>query len=133
MNKFELKGQVHSIKPTQTFDSGFSKREIVLLLTGEDVNPEYPDFVQFEFIKDKCDKLDGYTVGQEVIISFNIGGRLWDSPQKGELCFVALKAWNIKALSQPIQGGGAPAAGSQVPDAAAFDDNLDEDSDSIPF
>lgn len=129
---FELVGQIHAIKETQVFPSGFQKREIVLLLTGPDVNDQYPDHVQFEFKKDDCDKLNGYTVGQEVEIGFNIGGNLWDgNPAKGEQCFNTLGAWKIKALSQPMQGGGSPATGNPATPAAS--DNFDIEGDDIPF
>lgn len=126
---YEITGTIHSIKATQTFDSGFQKREFVLLLTGEDENPDYPNHVPFNVIKDKCDSLNGYTVGQSVQVKFNLGGRLWQSPAKGELCFSDLQAWKIEALSA------APAQQpkTQTVDSAGPFDNADAGGSDLPF
>ncbi len=127
---YEVTGTIHSIKDTQTFGSGFQKREFVLLLTGDDENPDYPNYVPFNVIKDKCDSLNAYGVGQSVNVKFNLGGRLWQSPAKGELCFSDLQAWKIEPL------GSAPAQEHTPPssvDTARFDDSLDVEGDDIPF
>ena len=52
---FELKGSLHQVADTQTFDSEFSKREFVIK-TSE----QYPQEVKFELIKDKTDMIDAF-------------------------------------------------------------------------
>ena len=100
---YVAQGMIHSIGQTMEYgQNGFTKREFVVCLSGDDVNPEYPDYVQFELIKDKCTLMDGYQVGHEIKIKFNLTGRLYNNPTKGEQCFPALRAWKI-----------APADGAQ--------------------
>lgn len=107
---YETKGIIHSIGATTEYgQNGFTKREFVVLLSGEGENPEYPNHVQFELVKDKCAIMDQFQTGNEVKINFNLGGRLWDkgdgSPEK---CFVSLQAWKVDLLNigqQPQQQG----------------------------
>ena len=96
---FELQGVIHSIDQTREYgQNGFTKREFVVKLTGEGEKPEYPNYVALEFLKDKCALLDSYQVGSEVKVTFNLSGRLWNTPGKPERCFTSLQAWRIESL-----------------------------------
>jgi hypothetical protein len=93
---FEVQGQVHSIGETTEYgNNGFTKREIVIQLTGEGENSAYPNHVALELIKDKCAIMDSYKVGDEIIAQFNLSGRLWSGNGKPEKCFVSLQAWKV--------------------------------------
>lgn len=70
---------------TQTFDSGFQKREFVVT-TSE----QYPQDIKMEFIKDKCALLDKYKVGQDVTVGFNLRGNEFNDKY-----YVNLQAWKI--------------------------------------
>lgn len=83
-------GVIKLINPTQTFDSGFQKREFVVT-----TKEQYPQDLKFELLKDKCNVLDGYKVGQGVAVDFNIRG----SEYQGKY-FVSLQAWKIAASGQ---------------------------------
>jgi hypothetical protein len=121
---YEIQGVIHSIDETKSYgESGFTKREFVIKITGDDENSDYPQYAPIELIKDKCDMMNGYSVGQEVKIQFNINGRLWEGNGKGERCFSAFQAWKVESL------GAAPAQQPSTP-APTFDDN---GSDEIPF
>ena len=65
----EVVGKIKVINETQTFDSGFQKREIVV--TTEET---YPQDIKLEFTKDKCFIIDQYKVGQSVTVAFNLRG-----------------------------------------------------------
>jgi hypothetical protein len=52
---------------TQTFDSGFTKREFVVTTPGD-----YPQDIKFELIKDKIDILNNYKPNDDVKVFFNI-------------------------------------------------------------
>ena len=94
---YEIQGTIHSIgKTTEYGNNGFTKREFVILLNGDDENPDYPNYVALELIKDKCALMDGKKIGQEIKATFNIGGRLWQPEAKPERCFNALQAWKIE-------------------------------------
>ena len=88
----ELKGKIKVINPTETFGSGFTKREFVIT-TAE----QYPQDVKFEVVKDKCNTLDKYKVGQEITVQFNIRGHEYSGKY-----YVSLQAWKIVAGQQAI-------------------------------
>lgn len=110
----EAKGTIHKIFNTQTFDSGFSKREFVLKIAE---NPDYPQFVKFELTKDKCALLDDCAVGQELTVAFNLNGREWIDPKGEAKYFNTLTAWKIEK--------GAKAEAVEQEDW--MDDNQDDD------
>lgn len=99
----EAQGIIHSIGPTTEYgNNGFTKREFVIKLSGEGENPEYPNYIALELIKDKCAMMDVYNVGDEVIAHFNLSGRLWNAPGKPEKCFTSLQAWRVESAgAQP--------------------------------
>ncbi|WP_144209068.1 DUF3127 domain-containing protein [Shewanella donghaensis] len=98
---FEMTGIIHSKGDTTTFgNNGFTKREFVLKSTGPDENSSYPNYVALELIKDKCALLDQYNIGDELEVSFNISGRLWQGQGKPEKCFTSLQAWKISHAQQ---------------------------------
>jgi len=66
---YKFEGEVKIILDTQTFDSGFKKREIIL--TSDD---RYPQDVKFEFLKDDVDMLKSIKVNDRVIMQFEIRG-----------------------------------------------------------
>ncbi len=69
----EVQGIIKMIDETKTYGSnGFRKREMVI--TTEE---QYPQHILVEFIQDKCDLLNNYSVGQKVKVSINLRGREW--------------------------------------------------------
>ncbi|ADY28829.1 MULTISPECIES: DUF3127 domain-containing protein [Cellulophaga] len=126
----EVQGKVKMVGETQTFGSnGFRKREIVV--TTEE---QYPQHIMVEFVQDKCDLLNGYSVGQPVKISINLRGREWVNPQGETKYFNSIQGWRIENLQQAAPSGDAgipPAAPAQAFEPA---DNLnEEDHDDLPF
>lgn len=118
---FEAQGIIHSIDQTREYgQNGFTKREFVIKLSGEGENPDYPNYVALELLKDKCALMDSYQVGDEVQVTFNLSGRLWNAPGKPEKCFTSLQAWKVE------RAGDAQPAGGFAADFAppAFDDDV---------
>ena len=98
---FEMTGIIHSKGETTTFgNNGFTKREFVLKASGPEENTSYPNYIALELIKDKCSLLDQFSVGDELEVSFNISGRLWQGQGKPEKCFTSLQVWKM-SLVQP--------------------------------
>ena len=87
----EVNGKIKVIGETQTFGSGFTKKELVI--TTDD---QYPQHIAIDFVKDKCDLLNGYSVGQNVKVSINLGGREWINPQGVSKYFNSLTGWGIE-------------------------------------
>ena len=92
----------------------------MIKLTGEGENPDYPNFVALELIKDKCALMDQFQPGEEVNVHFNLNGRLWNAPGKPEKCFTSLQAWRV----QRADDAGAPPSAAQM---------LDGYDDDVPF
>lgn len=117
---YEAQGRIHSIgEITEYGKKGFTKREFVIELSGEEENPAYPNHIAMELVKDKCSLIDAYRVGDEIKVSFNLSGRLWSAPGKPERCFTSLQAWRLESL----QGGGQDAVSMPAADQ----------DDDVPF
>jgi hypothetical protein len=76
---------------TQTFPSGFSKREFVVTTEGE----RFPQDIALGCLKEKAAMLDEFKPGQKVKVSFDISGREYN-----ERYFVNLNAWRIESLDE---------------------------------
>jgi len=134
---YDVTGKIHSVGQTTEYGSnGFRKREFTILVTGPDENPTYPNHLKLELIKDKCESIDAFEMGQEIQISFNLNGRLWEGNGKPETCFNSLQAWKIEATTQapPQQQQQATApTQAETPAPMEFDDNIDTNGSEIPF
>ena len=127
---YEAAGKIKVINETQSFASGFTKREFVVTTSAD----KYPQDLKFEVVKDKCSMLDAFEVGQDVQVTFDIRGNEYNGKY-----FVNLSAWKIQAgdgSSAPARPAGAPAKG-QAPASAEpnmSDLRNDEDfDDDVPF
>lgn len=119
MSNLELTGTVKEIFETQTFESGFQKRELVIT-----TQEQYPQDVKLEFVQDKIDLLDRYNVGDLVKVGFNIRGNEF----KGKY-YVSLQGWKIFA-----EGSEKPAPKpTPAPKKEAKEDLFDDDSQELPF
>lgn len=115
---YELTGKLKTMSNTQTFDSGFQKREFVVT-----TNEQYPQDIKLELIKDKCALLNSYSVGDEVRVSFNVRG----SEYKGKY-YVNLQAWRISANSEDGVANTAKEA-----KANAQPSTVDDSDSDLPF
>ncbi len=104
----EVSGRIHQIYEAKQVTERFRKREFVLELAD---NPRYPQFVLFQLSGDRCESLDGFSVGDEVELEFSLRGREWKSP-KGEVkYFNSLDVWTIarpSAADDPFDDGPPP-------------------------
>mmetsp|Transcript_8011 Transcript_8011/g.18582 ORF Transcript_8011/g.18582 Transcript_8011/m.18582 type:complete len:122 (+) Transcript_8011:1758-2123(+) len=88
-------GKILEIQETQQVSDTFKKRVFVLEYVE---NPQYPEYISFELIQDRCDLLDNFQTGQEVEVSFNLKGRKWVNPEGITKYFNSLQAWRIEAV-----------------------------------
>lgn len=88
----ELEGKIKIIGQTETHGTnGFRKREVVITTTKE----QYPQTLPVEFVQDKTDLLNNFSVGQDVKIGVNLKGKEWTSPQGETKYFLSLQGWKI--------------------------------------
>jgi hypothetical protein len=127
---YEAAGKIKVINETQSFPSGFSKREFVVT-TAHD---KFPQDLKFEIVKDKCSQLDAFEVGQDVQVNFDIRGNEYNGKY-----FVNLSCWKIQAANGAT-GNSRPAAapsraqGGPSPEPNLSDLRNDDDfDDDVPF
>jgi len=121
-----VKGKVLEIFDTQNISNSFKKREFVLEYAE---NPQYPEYLKFEMIQDKCSLLDGINVGDTVDVYFNLKGRKWNDPKGGVKYFNSLQAWKFDTVDQGGQ--------TDTPPPASSDDEpgwiAENEDDDLPF
>ena len=120
----EIIGKIKLIGQTQTFGgNGFRKRELVVT-----TDEQYPQMIMIEFVQDKSDLLDSYTVGQDVKVSINLRGREWINPQGGKKYFNSIQGWRIENITQPTATQSAPPQQFEsTPDLSS------DEPDDLPF
>jgi hypothetical protein len=123
----EVQGKIKLIGETQEFGSnGFRKREIVVT-TAE----QYPQSIMVEFVQDKTDLLNNFSVGQDVKISINLRGREWTNPQGEVKYFNSIQGWRIENMATVGSPDMPPMPPEEVFQAA---DNIKtEAEDDLPF
>ena len=113
---YETAGKIKVIQETQSFASGFTKREFVVTTAAD----KYPQDLKFEVVKDKCALLDNFEVGQDVQVSFDIRGNEYNGKY-----FVNLSAWKIQSAN------GAEAPRKEAPRGPAASKNAEPSMDDL--
>jgi hypothetical protein len=124
----EVSGRVKVVGAEQQVSPTFKKRELVVT-----TDEQYPQSIMIEFVQDKSDLLNTISVGENVKVSINLGGREWVNPQGETKYFNSIKGWRIEKIQAE-----APAAAQMppVPAAEAFapaTDFKEEEHDDLPF
>lgn len=112
---YELSGKIKLIQEPKTFDSGFTKREMVVVVE----DGRYPQEINLEFVQDKVSLLDALKPGQEVTVSFDIRGREYNGRY-----FNNLQGWKVEVL-----GDSAGTTNDEPP----FPEPSDFGEEDIPF
>jgi len=114
---YDLTGKIKLIQDPKTFDSGFTKREMVVIVE----DGKYPQEINIEFVQDKVALLDTLEPGQEVTVSFDIRGREYNGRY-----FNNLQGWKI------VAAGNEPTI-NQEEQSPPFPAPSDFGDDDIPF
>lgn len=118
----ELQGTIKKIGETQTYTSGFQKREMVIL-----TDEQYPQPIAIEFLYDKIDLLNNCKEGESVKIGINIRGREWTNPQGEVKYFNFITAWRLEKVNVDAPQGNFTGKQTEKPDGNPFlevDDDL---------
>jgi hypothetical protein len=116
----EIKGKVYEVSPTQQVTDALKKRELILEYIE---NPQYPEYLKFEAIQDRCALLDNVKAGDDVEVFFNLRGRPWTDKAGKKTYFNSLQLWKINVL----------AAGSAPVHTPPAEISSKPDSDDLPF
>lgn len=110
---YDLTGKIKLLQEPRTFDSGFTKREMVVIVE----DGKYPQEINLEFVQDKVALLDNLQPGQTVTVSFDIRGREYNGRY-----FNNLQGWKIVTEDDVAPGADAPP--QDMPPADAYDDDI---------
>lgn len=104
MSNAKVRGIVHVIEETKTFgQKGFRKRTIVL----EQQNGRFANYIPLEFTNDGCDLANDLRVGDEIDVTFRLGGRKWQRDPSSEVkYFLSAEATNFTRVGGGNGGGG---------------------------
>lgn len=133
MSELKIEGKLYKILETQEVSSSFRKREFIL-----ETDEQYPQLIKLELTQTKCDDINGYNVGDQITVHFNVRGREWINKEGNPVYFLTLQAWRLEKL------GGGGSAGNQSGSFASskketsttespFDSTEDSGSDDLPF
>ena len=114
---YDLTGKIKLIQDPKTFDSGFTKREMVVIVE----DGRYPQEINIEFVQDKVALLDTLEPGQEVTVTFDIRGREYNGRH-----FNNLQGWKItpaQTQSMPPDEMQQPPSYTSAP-ASIVDDDI---------
>lgn len=121
----EVTGKIKKIFDLQTFSSGFTKKELILL-----TQEQYPQTLAIEFHQDRTELLDKFNVGDDVKISVSLRGREWTNPEGVVKYFNSIVGWRIERLGQSNENIAPPADfNSEFNDLSADGD----EEDDLPF
>ena len=124
---FEVVGKLYKKFNTENKTQTFRAREFVI----EIPDGNYPQFIKFQLVQDRCGILDAYQEGDEIKVFFDLRGREWN-----EKFFTNLNAWRIEKTSAEAaapQAPPAPAADAPFPDASEEPSQQVIEDDDLPF
>ena len=118
----DITGKIHKVFPVQEYKNNFTKREFVLV---DDSSDQFPQYITFQLIKDKCSLIDKYSVGDVIKVYFNLNGREWTNPEGKVVYFNSLVAWKIEGEGSGNSGSSSSkASGSEPPDELVAGDDM---------
>ena len=88
-------GTIVLITPVQTVSEKFRKQEVTIK-----THDQYPQFITFQVVNDKCDLVTPLNTGDSVEINYNLRGREWVSPEGVKKYFNTIEAWSIKLIAK---------------------------------
>ena len=123
----DVSGKIIVIGETETVGAkGFQKR----LLVVETDDPKFAQKIPVEFVKDKTEVLDNFSVGQQVTVQFNLRGNEYNGRY-----YVSLQGWKIefdgaaKPAAKPAARPAASTAAKPAPRAAS----KQPESEDVPW
>jgi hypothetical protein len=90
----EIQGKIKKISETQTFgNNGFQKRDLVVT-----TNEQYPQMLLIEFIQEKCDLPNNFSINDEITIAINLRGKEWINSEGQTKYFNSIQAMRKNAM-----------------------------------
>ena len=121
---FEVVGKLHKKFDTENKTDTFQAREFVIVVEGN-----YPQFVKFQLVQDRCALVDNFEEGEMINVHFDLRGREWNGKY-----FTNLNAWRVErpaAAPSPEVADAPPSMDNSFP--AASDEPTGAADDDLPF
>lgn len=124
---FQAEGKIYKVYPTEKKSDSFQTREFAI----EMMSGNYPQYIKFQLLKDKCSLVDQFREGDYIKVFFDLSGRIWN-----EKVLTNLNAWKIEKISsgqdntqsfqEPLQPayGDDPFAGLEASPIMPVEDDL---------
>lgn len=115
---FEVEGKLVKKYDVESKSSSFQAREFVI----EVPDGNYPQFVKFQLVQDRCALIDNMNEGEQIKVHFDLRGREWQGKY-----FTNLNAWKVEKMTGTNSAPPATAEAGSFPSAAdepAADDDL---------
>ncbi|MEH0156040.1 DUF3127 domain-containing protein [Limibacter armeniacum] len=96
---FETRGKIEVIYPEQQISEKFKKREFVI----EIQDGMYPQFIKMQLTQDRCSLIDGFQVGDQINVTFDLKGRPFQKDGK-TMYFTNVEAWRVSGADAPSAG-----------------------------
>jgi len=106
---FQMEGVLHKVFETEQKSERFQAREFVV-----ETQEQYPQFVKFQLVQEKCELADSYNEGDRVRVHFDLRGREWNGKY-----FTNLNAWRMEAADAAASPGAQTSPSSTAPATAA--------------
>ena len=139
----DYKGKLYKISDTEHVSDKFMKREFVLLETWTTRFGENENFLPFQLTQQNVGQLDGFKIGDEVDVKFNMDGNLWKKDENSEeRCFVNLTAYSVvkivatgeaKKPEKKVQVTATPVTAPPDPAPTDINAGATDDNGDLPF
>ena len=124
MATFEMDCVVVKIMDTETFPSGFSKRNIVVK-----TEERYPQDILVEFLKDNAKMVGPLKEGTRIKLSFDLRGREYNGRY-----FVSVAGWKVVNLDAVEAANNEASAAASQPISSVLPPEIDiEDDENLGF
>lgn len=121
---FEVEGKLYKKFPAENKTGTFQAREFIL----EIESGNYPQFIKFQLVQDKCSLLDDYQEGDMMKVYFDLRGREWN-----EKFFTNLNAWRLDRPKDKVAQSPSPPSGSTGDFPSTRDEPKMEYDNDLPF
>ncbi len=113
---FQMEGILHKVFDTEQKSERFQAREFVV-----ESEEQYPQFIKFQLVQDKCELIENYNEGDRVKVHFDLRGREWNGK-----FFTNVNAWRVEAAD----GSSAAVSTAAVSTAASSSSNASSNNDT---
>ena len=127
---FRIRGSLYKKEDEQIISDNFKKRVFVLEVYD---NPVYKDYISFDLIQEKCSFIDGFNIGDFLIVDFNIKGREYKKEGVKDRYFITLQAWRVAKDETLAENSGTVNNNENNSTTTESNINNTEEEDDLPF